>query len=1338
MDNSKPKPRRSNVTSQKGTSSKTHESSASPKKRKQPPAKAKAQPPRQEGRPRSKTSKSAKSNGGGGGSPRRPPAPPAPPAPLVKLLQSNRAVLEYFQSLQANLDADVQIWKDRAKEYQQKYEELQQQLLQEQQEKLQTKPQSNDTETPPNESTASRLSKPRASQKNACLDGGVETYGEDASVEEMIEPPLKQAGGQDESSDNGVPIEDSMLEFDSDDSTNYNDNEMIAARRDDDDVGKMVDSAKPKARIDEDKDEDDTAAANSAEAQLQKEMQAVLALDSSSDDSDGEEDKDHNSNDDEKAINEDRNKTDITGKRKRASPGFFALESSSDDDDDKDDNDDWNGKEQQFTGMEQQLFDQSSTTQRLENADDVQTPANQSQVQTPQVFSLLREAFQALEIIGVSLVEEKPTSLPSPAGESNTENAPSPSKTVEDDAVVAPRTEGDDQSEQEPNEVHEEGKTVWIPRSNDDVAADIVWSIHSLSRIQLLDKDFLETYHPFVTDDLIPSCNYIGRNNREAAAEFPENPIAKGKSMAFRALLILDTYCGDEGFMNSFVPVDQRGDAEAKKIMISLKGRKQMVESLVSSLDGEIRRCWPEQDRADSFNTVAFHNNISTDKPQQKDEDSADMDMDTDVSCTGGRSEKGRVLDSKIQGRLSRLVERAVLVQLVVAYYISRDDPDQVADLVWHYLLSTAPCQNEDHPKLSPVTSFIVLESMLVLQPNIVWWLPCQQEDGNPCTLWKMLFYGEDMSSCNALWAEKSLRLCLQLVASIWKYRETTARTSRIRDLARVEVAAYRRLIKAGILHGDDGNIQFEDWRNRATAFSREPEYLKFINDQGGKGSRLALFSYQLSLIVGHQGPSSLLFDMPSANEIGHFLIARVEAMREIEIRKLESHRSMIGAKAAMSTPFEMLLQDQSAMILNEEDSYSLETTSSLLRVATIVANAKAALDLAQKIINLVDSRQDVSEESKCCALSLFGEVSQVPVARVINLRCRPDRLKAFHVQAMLHGLTVVLAVAALNVDENGFEAKDENAFFGRFAFDGRGKWLQATERLSNEVGTGLDSFVSTHWRPHDLKAFDTNAPDGERLVRASPSERACALSHIASWKGALRSFRTVREEMTNGSSSLLRRSDVLLRLFHLSGFAEGTAMHVSNRNNHPSPVCLILEDDAILVDRFTDRLGDLLRELPRDFHFCSLGYSRPKTAPIVAYRKHVGIPTNLFYLTGYLISEAGAGFLLDNLPVTGPVDSWIGLKMTNNFENVFGNIVGIGRSKPLADPLSNKDLCTILKFRAFCALQPLCAQRVGSTAQGGPSAASTELSGRSWRHRDTDIEYSGGKWNYNGGTVRG
>lgn len=172
-----------------------------------------------------------------------------------------------------------------------------------------------------------------------------------------------------------------------------------------------------------------------------------------------------------------------------------------------------------------------------------------------------------------------------------------------------------------------------------------------------------------------------------------------------------------------------------------------------------------------------------------------------------------------------------------------------------------------------------------------------------------------------------------------------------------------------------------------------------------------------------------------------------------------------------------------------------------------------------------------------------------------------------------------------------------------------------------------------------------------------------------------------------------------------------------------PAPVCVVLEDDAILVDRFADRLSEILEELPRDFHFCSLGYSRPRTAPMVKYSALVGIPTCIFYLTGYILSLDGAKHLLDSLPVCGPVDSWIGFKMVANWDNQLGAGVGIGnKSNAVVDMPPRKETAQILRFRAYVALAPLCSQKVG----GGGGASTARVSAQSWRLRDTDIEYSG------------
>ena len=179
----------------------------------------------------------------------------------------------------------------------------------------------------------------------------------------------------------------------------------------------------------------------------------------------------------------------------------------------------------------------------------------------------------------------------------------------------------------------------------------------------------------------------------------------------------------------------------------------------------------------------------------------------------------------------------------------------------------------------------------------------------------------------------------------------------------------------------------------------------------------------------------------------------------------------------------------------------------------------------------------------------------------------------------------------------------------------------------------------------------------------------------------------------------------------------------------------LVLEDDAVLVDRFQERLDQLLEELPRDFHYCALGYARPKEAPLLEIPgcEYIKLPTMTWYLTGYLLSQSGAQYLLDQLPVEGPVDSWIGGKMilTSNWENEFGHRVGVGdapqRGVDYVRPtLSLKEIRMCVKFRAYCASVPLCDQKVRTATAMGASASRQEKPIQNWRLRDSDIVYSG------------
>jgi GR25 family glycosyltransferase involved in LPS biosynthesis len=272
--------------------------------------------------------------------------------------------------------------------------------------------------------------------------------------------------------------------------------------------------------------------------------------------------------------------------------------------------------------------------------------------------------------------------------------------------------------------------------------------------------------------------------------------------------------------------------------------------------------------------------------------------------------------------------------------------------------------------------------------------------------------------------------------------------------------------------------------------------------------------------------------------------------------------------------------------------------------------------------------------------------IGQMPTVRVINLQRRSDRWNTCIAQALSERILLVKAVVKLDCHDD---------LWGQHAFDGLGRSLEVDRMLSMMISRPLNEFVEAKWRPTDLLAFDCEARKDEALVSMSPSERACALSHICSWKGVERSL-----QMSMPPTEGIITPHVL-RLYRISGFARGPALLHTNEALPPSPVCVILEDDAILVDRFVDRLEALLDELPRDFHFCSIGYSRPRSAPMIEVSSQLGIPTCLWYLTGYILSQGGSDHLLRSLPVVGPVDSWIGLKIMSNWDNIYGEQVGVG-----------------------------------------------------------------------------
>jgi hypothetical protein len=857
------------------------------------------------------------------------------------------------------------------------------------------------------------------------------------------------------------------------------------------------------------------------------------------------------------------------------------------------------------------------------------------------------------------------------------------------------------------------------------------------------------------------SCNPLPFATTEAM-----HPLLEGKRSLFRALILVDTFCAstilqrqwDRFFEGASTKWDE---LQLRCMKIGMRGRKNLVDRLIHWINIQISERWAYEDR--------YKRQLNTSAHYVKNEEIIENE---NPAIVGKRT-----------FFYGNLIERSTLCQLATGLLLLRNDSNQAIQNIFQYAVSTTPSPNlEDHPKFPPLLSLSALESMLLLSDRMLLQYQAidditNTEEDKSATWFHRQISKIFTQSEQASLVFASLALAIHVSASIWKLRVASS-IDRIHHIASIEMSSYRRLVsyENTWLSNIGSSLSMNTCNGKAYTLDQECKEahqivsgvlacdrwqdISTVDSFSSDSSRVTIcLPLEIALILGenvilldqlvrdklHPNDKTLWND-EQTSIFCVFLTVLVKVRREILLRQCETYRSHIEEPPKCLSFGIGDFSELTKIIL--EVSSVVGTSNQVLILCTalnssvIAADGSSALSIMQQLLAIQGNGSPGNLEQGSCIpntviKSLFDcvrRLSAYPVVRVINLERRKDRMKSFLEQALREHLLVFKAVTDFEVDEGVDKVGSGFGYeFGRHAVDGQGRLVEATERLVLHVGSieVLNEYVSSSWRPNDLKPFDVDAPNSDELVRISPSERACALSHILSWKGVLRSLNLTPDlDVSKGISRLFCSPQHILRLFKISGFAQGPALLDRNNMMPPTPVCVILEDDAILVDRFKERLEEVLQDLPRDFHFCSLGYSRPKSAPIAPYSDKIGIPSMLWYLTGYCMSEAGAQYLLGSLPVVGPVDSWIGLKMTNNWDNVFGMKLGVGiHSKPNSELPSRKDLCRILQFRAYCVLHPLCTQKVrvvGTATTGGAIVAATQ-SGRHWRQRDTDIDYSGG-----------
>ncbi|KAI2488962.1 hypothetical protein MHU86_25635 [Fragilaria crotonensis] len=645
-------------------------------------------------------------------------------------------------------------------------------------------------------------------------------------------------------------------------------------------------------------------------------------------------------------------------------------------------------------------------------------------------------------------------------------------------------------------------------RSDEEVVEDLLQALRATSRVQMMSRN-KENTAPFM--EMIPACDW------------KDHPAYEAKQCAFAALRIMDIFCceTDAGEWEALTK-EHIGD-QPKSFQIGFRNRQPLVKNFMQSLSAEISDAWPVADRSTRVISTALHFDPTLCEDLAGDNE---LDKQTDFGA-------------KSQARLSTMVERCILVQLLAHYYDHRSQSAERVPLLCRYVLAAAPSLAvEDYPKYPPVLSMLIIEALVTHRNELFPSANSGLTDVND----------EDLETLQAV------GLAVHMAMHVWQQR-LRSNDDRITDIARIQVASYERVLK----------LDLQWFGARVSSLEDLEERVRSLGAYGNtiKASILAIVSKAIY---------EKLYETTKTGSVSGFdaSLAHSVATRNLQIRRLDWYRELVGTRTDVDE-----FTEQQAFLRGVADATDGSPDEYWKRIAYMVkccvqlSDGLLAARVAQDVLkSQVSSLSSVFEHE---ALYSLIRLSQIPFIRFINLKRRLDRRNAFQAQAKVEKLLIVDAVADLEAKEG-----DTCYFWGSKAFDGR------SESLCEDI----ENFVATHWRPSDLKAFDKDALPDDRLVQMSSSERACALSHIASWEGVRRSLEI--PPSSGLPTSLFTYPDRVLRLFRVSGFASGKALLPENESMPPSAVSVILEDDAILVDRFVDRLQAVLRELPRDFHFCS------------------------------------------------------------------------------------------------------------------------------------------------------
>ena len=714
------------------------------------------------------------------------------------------------------------------------------------------------------------------------------------------------------------------------------------------------------------------------------------------------------------------------------------------------------------------------------------------------------------------------------------------------------------QSQTDATELHEDEQPEADKDDNEVDATNQQLSNEELMRLEVRKR----LYHPFCRGGQLhtPTVYYsnsmptndstVDDQNKDTL--MPEHSASIGLKHLMNVLSIMDIYCDDhleDDEWNAIFasrkstqykqPIgndeDEIGDVDMDMDMlqIGMRNRCSITERVISSLDRNITRKWALTERASNLasSKLYFH--------------PADvLDMDTPENQTM----HDKMYDTKSSSLLEKLEERIAHALIASLYHRSRGNVKKAAELVIGYIISSTPSLgSEPYEKLPPVLSMSVIEALLSPEDYI----PKNDDAGDAKTdkegLTKAGWFREcirDMFGAADKTLLRALAYPIHITVKTLKERSMST-NEQIRDLALVDLAAYERIRRL-----NDGtwlpNSNFE-MMGIDTILSENLLLLGNSADDFDENKMQAVSGIACTvtlLAVGEVDPLIQLcetivddvkkiqekdeqHDAKQMNGTQFLLPGCCSAYTSIMCRRWESMK--LGNTIGRHTAAAFTVEDKFSPIIQSVMQYiksdtDWQTIDILIQCCVLLGDGHSLQRLVDRVVptlleqaGMPCQRRRLTRTQQIRTsrtLSSIIDAGEIPTVRVINLRRRPDRALDFMACAV-HTEKLIVIKGPVKLRQHALISSKKNkntklihtndneeANKGDYAFDGQCH-IDELEKQLEQRSDGrctLSDFVNAKWRPIDLKAFDTDAR--AKSVHTSTTEKACALSHIASWMG--------------------------------------------------------------------------------------------------------------------------------------------------------------------------------------------------------------------------------------------